>query len=108
MYNFAKRINRRTFIAIFLKSVGATLIYSVILEMSEAGSLAGTILGIGMILIVCYLVVLWLCIAKQRANDISGKYAILLFLVFGFTPLFWLYALIPGEKKPNKYGAIPN
>lgn len=74
----------------------------------KPGSVLGTILGIGLVLYAIFLLVLWICIGKQRANDISGKHAILLFLLFGLTPLYLLYVVIPGEPKANKYGVVPS
>jgi len=108
MFNFTKRINRKTFIKIFVISVLVALVYQLILGPIKKGSVLGTILGLGLVFYALFLAVLWIFIAKQRANDISGKYAILIFILFGLSPLFFLFAIIPGEKSANKYGAPPS
>jgi uncharacterized membrane protein YhaH (DUF805 family) len=107
MFDLTRRINRKQFITIFVPSFGIAIIYELILNPVKEGSILGTILGFGLLLYVVFLAVLWIFIAKQRANDISGKYAILVFILFGVSPLFLLFAIIPGEKTANKYGLPP-
>jgi uncharacterized membrane protein YhaH (DUF805 family) len=108
MFDFTKRINRKTFIKTFVISIIAAVIYQLILVPVKKGSVLGTVLGLGLIIYALFLAMLWIFIAKQRANDISGKYAILIFILFGLSPLFILFAIIPGEKGVNKYGPPPS
>ncbi len=104
MFNFVQRINRKTFILRFAISIIIAVIYQLILSPVKSGTVLGTILGLGLIAYAVFLVVIWIFIAKQRANDISGKYAILIFVLLGLTPFFFLFAIIPSEKGVNKYG----
>jgi uncharacterized membrane protein YhaH (DUF805 family) len=107
MFNLAKRRDRMGFIKVFGTSIVVAIIYEIILTPIKQGSILGIILGTGLVLYAIFLAVLWFCISKQRANDISGEYAILVFILFGLTPLFLLYAIIPGENRTNKYGPQP-
>lgn len=76
----------------------------------ETGSIVDDVTGAIELAIFCgifiFSLVYYICLVRQRANDISGKNALpltfLSFLIFG-----WLLGFIPGQKHANTYGAIP-
>lgn len=79
-------------------------------KLFETGSVIDDAVGVIEIIILCGIVIFsfvyYICLVRQRANDISGKNALTLiflsFLIFG-----WLLGFIPGQKQANAYGSVP-
>lgn len=109
LFTFSRRINRATYFAGlilgFICLMLAILILSVISFLMSIKAIH--ILEVVMIITsaVAYMYYA-LCLTKQRANDISGENA-LLFTILAIFILGVIIGVIPGEKRPNRYGKIP-
>lgn len=114
MFNFARRINRITFftglllsiVGLVLTDVGQALIQGVNESLLHTNRAVEVFQGVFILTSLLALFVYVLCLIRQRANDISGKYA-LIFTFLGFFVLGPLLGLIPGQQHENKYGPVP-
>lgn len=110
MFNFNRRINRRTlllgcFLSIFLW-VPFLALAEFVNNSSPDGELNATslwVLAIGLVTFFMYT----LCLVKQRCNDISNDHAVLLAVVLYVTGFAFLLLILPGEKRENAYGPEP-
>ena len=109
MFNFSRRINRATYFSGQLISVVGALIILAIIGLASEDLLPRALANclyilssLGVVALLFYS----LCLTRQRANDISGEYA-LLYTFLGFFILGWLTGIIPGQKRTNRYGAQP-
>jgi uncharacterized membrane protein YhaH (DUF805 family) len=108
MFNFSRRINRLTFAVGYVTSIVVVCLLAVLIDrLTTEGTLLGGLGGVLMLLIIIALVFYWICLVRQRSNDVTGTHAILLFAVSWFTPLILAMMILPGEKLANKYGSIP-
>ena len=110
MFNFGRRINASTYYAGHLILFIATVIFILLGETptdSDASFLNLFTGGVMLVLLVGS-IFYWLCLVRQRSNDISGKHPLLItLLVFMAAPIGLLLGLVPGEKKQNTYGKVP-
>ena len=111
LFNLRKRINRKTYFAGYafygLLVIGFLVVANISGQAQAQSSadinpalLAGE-------LVYLLLAVLWVvCIAKQRANDISGKHSLIYFLLAALLTGL-LIGFLNGEDQPNRYGPVP-
>lgn len=108
MYNFARRINRQTYISGYILSVGVVLILTWITDFAVPDTIIESTLGTILALLFFTAIILyWVGLIRQRANDITGKHPLLLTFFAIFTPVFYLLFFWPGERRANKYGDVP-
>ena len=107
MFNFSKRINRVTYTVNFAITSISLVLAIILLDLFPDESLLGLISAIIFIVFVLFTALYWICITRQRANDVTGKHALLLFAISWLTPLFLALIVWPGERKSNKYGQKP-
>lgn len=106
MLDFGRRINGKTYyagIAIFYLSF---ILLAIILNALPDHALLSTTLASLILVVVIVLFIYYLCLVRQRANDITMHPLLLLMLVF-WTPLFLILGFFPGHKKANKFGPPP-
>jgi uncharacterized membrane protein YhaH (DUF805 family) len=106
MFNFDKRISGKTYYIRVILSYIAMFAVALTVDLlpdESTAALAGFIL---LMLIMIFWLVFLISQIRQRANDI-GKHPFLLTVLSFWTPLFLILGFIPGQKEPNKYGAIP-
>jgi uncharacterized membrane protein YhaH (DUF805 family) len=108
-FNFKRRINRATyFVGIFI-GLACLILAVIILSLLISLTTAQPFRLFGVFLIILSGVVYayyTLCLTKQRANDVSGDNA-LLFTIIAIFILSVIIGVIPGEKRSNRYGAVP-
>ena len=105
MFNFNRRINGATYyiglVISILVALGADLLTTV-----PTSGIIAKLTAIIILFILIALVTYWICLTKQRANDI-GWHPLLVTLVSFWTPIFLLLGLLPGQPGPNQFGAKP-
>jgi uncharacterized membrane protein YhaH (DUF805 family) len=106
MFDFSRRINGITYYA----GVGCGLLIGVLAallgSLPKINSVIDPIVGLAVLLAALILLVYWICLVRQRANDIGWHP--LLITAFGFwTPVFLILGLIPGQNQSNKFGSVP-
>jgi uncharacterized membrane protein YhaH (DUF805 family) len=109
MFNLTVRINRRTYIVRLLTSILALFVAGIVTDyIGPNGSTLNQAVGILFFVFIILVVVYWLILVKQRANDISGKNAIIIFIcAWALTPFMVILAVWPGENTANSYGKVP-
>jgi len=107
MFNFSRRINGITYYAAVGISLLVVIGASLLAELPALGVVIDTILGLAIIFIALLLCVYWVCIMRQRANDI-GWHPLLVTLLAFWTPLCFVLGLIPGRRHKNKFGPPPS
>jgi uncharacterized membrane protein YhaH (DUF805 family) len=107
MFNFSRRINGPTYYVglagFYLLAVGAAMLAS----LPHYGTLPDTIIGLVVTAIASVLFVYFICITRQRANDI-GWHPLLVTLIAFSTPLSLVIGLFPGQKHKTLYGPVPS
>lgn len=107
MFNFNRRINGITYyagvVASLLVAAGATLIT----DLPTFGKIIDILIAVFILFVVVVLFIYWICITRQRANDVGWHPLILTLLTF-WTPFFLLIGLLPGQSTPNKFGPSPS
>lgn len=109
MFKFGRRINRATYFAALLLSFLYLIFITLIVTIASNFSMSKVItIAVYSVLLLCALVlpVYWLCLTRQRANDISGDNA-LLYTFLGVFILGAIIGVIPGERRANRYGSPP-
>jgi uncharacterized membrane protein YhaH (DUF805 family) len=106
MLDFSRRINGITYytavVCSFLIGVCAAGLGSI----PKTNPIVDTIIGLAIIGVALGLVVYWICIIRQRANDI-GWHPLLVTAIGFWTPVFFILGLIPGQMSSNKFGHKP-
>jgi len=107
MFDFSRRINGITYyvgvVASILIAAGATLLTG----LPTYGRIIDTLVALSILLITILLFAYWICLTRQRANDIGWHPLVLTLLTF-WTPLFLVIGPLPGQLTPNKFGANPS
>ncbi len=106
MFNFSRRINGKTYYSGLALGLLVVIAASLLGELPKLGAVVDTVIGITIILAALGLFVYWICLIRQRANDI-GWHPLLLTLLAFSTPLFLIIGVIPGQRAANRYGSIP-
>ncbi len=106
MFNFSRRINGVTYYAGFALSLLPLVAASILANSLQTNTVVDTIIGLTILSVALFLFVYWLCLMRQRANDI-GWHPLLLTLVAFTTPLFLVLGFIPGRATRNDYGVPP-
>lgn len=106
MFNFSRRINGTTYYTGIGLSLLPLVFVSILADVTEASDVVGTGIGLTILATALFLFVYWLCLVRQRANDI-GWHPLLVMLVAFTTPLFLVLGFIPGRATQNEYGAPP-
>ncbi len=106
MFNFGRRINGKTYYSGLALGFLALMAVALLDGLPSLGVIIDAIIGIAIVLAALTYLVYWICLVRQRANDI-GWHPLLLTLLAWSTPLFLILGLIPGQKTANKYGPVP-
>jgi uncharacterized membrane protein YhaH (DUF805 family) len=106
MFDFSRRINGKTYycgvVCSFLIGFCAAALGSV----PKTNPVIDTLVGLVILAVALGLFVYWVCIVRQRANDI-GWHPLLVTLIGFWTPAFFVLGLIPGQTSSNKFGHKP-
>lgn len=110
MLNMNNRINRSTYIVKVL--LGISVLIGVVLVLYIIDTVvypqfSDTLIKILLISAIVAVKLYDFCILRQRCNDISSNRALILTLLFYFTPLYIIAFVWPGEKRQSRYGEIP-
>jgi uncharacterized membrane protein YhaH (DUF805 family) len=111
MFNFARRINRRTYwvgTAIFNLSLLLFVLVLFMYPFNEEKS--GVFEPFPDIPLIIYLLVVFtysICLLRQRANDVSARPLLALFLTLMVPAGTIIIGFLPGMKTSNKFGPPP-
>ena len=105
MFDFSRRINGPTYYSGIAICLAGLIIFALLGETPDLGFM-NYIVGIVMLILILLVFTYWVCLIRQRANDISGKHPLLV-TILGLSPLFVLLGLMPGERTKSKYGKVP-
>ena len=107
MLDFSARLNRsRYFIHLFVSTLALTVV-GAILDLLPEGNTVTYLVAVTFLLGILAWIVFLMCIVRQRANDIGWHPLLLTVAAFGFVVTMLAIGLVPGEKKPNRYGPVP-
>ncbi len=107
MFNFSRRINRRTYFGGAAFSLIPFVAISVFVELTSESDSVGLGFLIFLLIYITFLFVYWLCLMRQRCNDISPR-PLLILLVAVLVPFGSLViGLLPSVPSPNKFGPVP-
>lgn len=104
MFNLHKRINRKNYLLGSLAQFGMFAVIAVIIDfLPDNGT--SDFEPIFIVPFILLLPIIWygITLTRQRANDISGKNALLWFFL-GIFITGILLLIIPGERGENRYG----
>jgi uncharacterized membrane protein YhaH (DUF805 family) len=106
MFNFNRRINGLTYYWGMIISFTVASLLSGLSDLTEDGSALAVAAGLTVLAYILVMAFYWICLIRQRANDI-GWHPLLVTLLSFSTALFLLLGLIPGNKKRNNFGSVP-
>lgn len=111
MLNFSRRINGVTYYVGHIFLILGFIVFILLGQTPNDADmqLINVSVACAMLAILFVTVFYWLCLVRQRCNDITGKHPLLVMLAVFWVPLLpLLLGFVPGEKKKNQYGKVPS
>jgi uncharacterized membrane protein YhaH (DUF805 family) len=106
MFDFSRRANRATFWAgnLLFFVIGACVGF--IEFIAPYNNVVSVVVGIISLIVIVFLVLFYICLVRQRVNDI-GIYVPVLTVLGIFTPVALIIGLVPGQNQKNRFGPQP-
>lgn len=100
MFSFGARINGKTYYLRFIISLLALLAFAWILELIVRAEqdLEG-IAGMAFVFAAIVFLLFWVCLIRQRSNDISKDHPLLLAALAAWTPVWLILGFFPNYEK---------